>query len=132
MSDEEGELNYLKMVGSIPMPSRLEAAQKNFWISWYWPQDLGGFELNSPWWETGARVAMSMKTGKIIEETPTICAAVRAFDEEHAMTKVIASFDKKPSALEWRFCEEKPDGWSPFSDRFPRSDWMRWESATIS
>jgi len=25
-----------------------------------------------------------------------------------------------------RFVTQKPADWSPFSDRFPRADWMQW------
>lgn len=128
MNDEDGALNYAKISGCIPMPSELEARTrlKNFWISWYWPEALGTFELHSPWWQSGSRVAMNMKTKEVIEDTPTIVAAVRAENEDAAMGIIIAAFDKKPASLEWRFCEERPSDWSPFSSRFPRGDWMKW------
>lgn len=98
---------------------------KNWWLSWYWPDELGGFELHSPWWISGYKIE-----GPIDDPScgdACICAAVQADTEEEAMGKVIASFDKKPSAMEWRFCEEHPPDWSPFSGRFPHAKWMKWE-----
>lgn len=34
--------------------------------------------------------------------------------------------EDKSVELEWPFCVEKPAGWAPFSDRFSRTEWMRW------
>jgi len=36
------------------------------------------------------------------------------------------NLDLMPEDVEWRFVEERPDDWSPFSDRFPQADWMEW------
>ena len=48
-----------------------------------------------------------------------------------AAYKVIEnSYDKQPASIsEWSFCNEKPDDWEPFCDRFPRGDWMKWDVA---
>lgn len=46
---------------------------KSFWISWYHEQSFGAFELHSPWWVSGST-----------DTANTVCAAVRAEDEEHA------------------------------------------------
>ena len=94
-----------------------------FWLSWYLTKEMGAFELESPWWVSGARV---WQKGDEIWTDDSIVAAVRAESEEAAKELVLASFDKRPEAIEWRFCEPRPDGWAPFSERFPRGDWMKW------
>lgn len=99
---------------------------KSWWVSWYHPKDLGDFELGSPWWVSGAQQKIDASTGAILESWPTICAAVRAKTEEEAMGVIITAFDRRPKEMEWRFVEERPSGWSPFSERFPRADWMEW------
>lgn len=91
---------------------------KRFWLSWYCDR-MGEFELWWPWWVSGYRMDEN--------QTPTICAAVIAKDEDAAWQVVIDSHDDpKPTELEQRFCEEQESDWSPFTDRFPRADWMRW------
>lgn len=90
---------------------------KTYWISWIGP--VGGFELHWPWWISGYRLGDE-------EDTPTICAAVKAKNENAAKEVILASHDDKPKDIEWRFCNERPDGWEPFCDRFPRADWMQW------
>jgi len=94
--------------------------KNKYWISWYHKREFSGFELHSPWWITGY-------TG---EGDITFCAAVKATDEIKAMEIVRNSYDVPPEdAIEWRFCEERPLDWSPFSDRFPKAEWMEqyWE-----
>lgn len=94
------------------------ATDKNWWLSWYNIHSCDAFELHSPWWVSGVRMA---------DDADTIVAAIRAPSETAAKAKIIAAYDRPPVAsLEWRFCNERPDDWSPFSDRFQRSDWMRW------
>jgi hypothetical protein len=94
---------------------RDEAPLKNFWVSWVALPEQGEFELHSPWWYTGWS-----ETGK------SICAAVKATDADAARIMVFESYDKPPFKIDWRFVEERPDDWSPFSDRFPRAEWMKW------
>lgn len=85
-----------------------------FWVSWYGTGKE--FELHSPWWISGWR-----------DDQPTICAAVRAIDELSAKAQIIDAHDEVLDKLpEWRFVEERPEDWSPFSGRFPRADWMQW------
>lgn len=88
---------------------------KCFWLSWWHTDKDGTFELHSPWWRSGWR-----------GDDASVCAAVRAESEEAAKEIILASFDVRPVDLEWRFCEERPEDWSPFSDRFTRRDWMQW------
>lgn len=90
-----------------------------FWLSWY-DTRYGQWELHSPWWVSGERCDDGAKT---------ICAAVEADSEEDAKRKVLEAHDEYPDDVEWRFCEEKPDDWSPFCDRFNRAKWMQWPTA---
>lgn len=93
---------------------------KNWWVSWY--GTASPFTLESPWWISGYRCDGI----EGMSETPTICAAIQAESEEDAKDIVLASHDTPPADLEWRFVFERPEGWSPYGDRFPRADWMRW------
>lgn len=91
---------------------------KSFWISWWHDiEKLGEFELHSPWWRSGIRMS---------DDAESICAAIQGYDEAQAKERVLMSYDERPEDLEWRFVEERPDDWSPFSGRFPRAAWMQW------
>lgn len=100
-------------------------SMKNFWLSWWHPSSLSndndmGFELYSPWWIFGSR--------GFTEETDAsaICAAVKANSEDEAKEVIFKCYDNRPDELEFRFCEEKPQDWSPYSSRFQSADWMVW------
>lgn len=95
---------------------------KNYWVSWLCPTDrVTTFELEWPWWKGPTRL--------LGEEA--VCAAIKAESKDDAKRIVIESYDKpQPKKLEWRFVDEKPDDWSPFSDRFPRDDLMVWPDGT--
>lgn len=95
----------------------MEIEMKKFWVSWFNPEDLGVFELHSPWWTSGYRGS---------DDAATICAAIRADHIEGAKDRVLRSYDVIPDDVEWRFVEERPDDWTPFSDRFQKADWMQW------
>ncbi len=86
---------------------------RKWWVSWY---DSGGFLLERPWWWTGHRA-----DGKA-----TFCAAVIAPSEEEAKEQIVRAHDDAEVDMEWRFCEEKPENWEPFCERFPRSCGMQW------
>lgn len=87
---------------------------KNYWLSWYvGPSD--GFELNWPWWVSGSRDS---------DGAQTICVAIRAGSENAAREAVLASYDERPAALDWRFVEERPADWTPYCDRFRQAKWM--------
>jgi hypothetical protein len=88
---------------------------KRFWISWYTDNDMGPFELNSPWWISG--------TDGICD---SVCAAVIAEDEDAARCVVLGAYDICPLAIDWRFCQERDANWAPFCERFPQADWMQW------
>lgn len=90
----------------------------NFWLSWYCPEDdMGKFELHSPWWISGERA----------DGASTICAAVQAEDEGSAKEVIVSSYDEKPDMIEWRFCQRQLPDWTPFCERFPRGKWMKWD-----
>ena len=94
-------------------------AGKRFWLSWWHPEGGGEIELHSPWWASGYRG----DNGR-----PSICAAVIAEDEAAAKAMIVAAYIVPPDegAIEWRFVEQRKSGWSPFSDRFCRDEWMVW------
>jgi hypothetical protein len=94
---------------------------KNWWVSWWCPRDqLASFELHSPWWISGERIA---------DGAQSICAAVQAATEDRAKALIGLSYDepKDGDTIEWRFINEQPDDWSPFNDRFQRAHWMQWD-----
>lgn len=84
-----------------------------FWMSWYGGENEP--DLQTPWWITGWRTS---------DMAPTICAAVIAEDESAARALVAAA--SAGVQLEWRFCDPKPETWSPFCDRMRRAPWMQW------
>jgi hypothetical protein len=91
---------------------------KPYWLSWWMVPENGEFELHSPWWISGSRGS---------DDAASICAAVRAESEEAAKGIVVAAHDLPPPlGIEWRFCEEMPEHWTPFRDRFLRAAWMQW------
>lgn len=104
------------------MTDTTKANTKSYWLSWWQTRALGGFELYSPWWISGSRY----------DGAQSICAAVRAASEDDAQRVVIHSYDKSPDEIEFRFVEEMKTGVSPFTDRFPRADWMRWDEPAES
>ena len=87
-----------------------------FWLSWYHTEDMGPFELRSPWWVTGLRP----------EDAVMICAAITAENFIEAEKLIKASYDTPPDEIEWRIVVQHDKHWSPFCDRFPRRDWMQW------
>lgn len=88
-----------------------------YWISWYQTEEAGEFELHTPWWISGYALGGT---------NPTICAAVMAVDEAAARERILASFDRRPDRLEFRFVTAQAPDWSPYCDRFQAADWMRW------
>lgn len=72
------------------------------------------FELHSPWWAQGTS-----------EEGKVIYAAIMAKGESEARAVVFEAQDV-PHNIAFSLVEEKPDDWSPFTDEFPRADWMKW------
>ena len=100
----------------------LQQQVRPFWVSWVQKPELSEYELHSPWWTSGQA---PHPDGTRF----TICAAVMAESVEAAKNKILDAYDVRPTDLEWRFCEERPNNWTPFSERFPRAAWMRWPNA---
>lgn len=97
-----------------------------WWISWYSPGDLGGFELHWPWWRSGWSIEADGS------EKTVFVAAVRAGSEDEAFDLIESTYDTPPAeGVERRFCEpidedeEKP--WEREGTRFSLMDWMVWE-----
>jgi len=90
---------------------------ESYWISWYHHPDDGPFELHTPWWVSGFTMEEIQRD--------TIVAAVQAESVEAAWEVIHQSYDTRPTRIETRFCEPLGDR-EPFSERFPRGDWMKW------
>lgn len=90
-----------------------------FWLSRWMTEQTGDFKLDWPWWISGAR---------LFDYAEAVFVAVRASSETAAMEMIMQAHDVRPSTPEVRFCEQKADDWAPFTNWFPRADWMRWES----
>lgn len=92
---------------------------KSYWLSWFHTEQLGPFELHFPWWHSGTRLS---------DDAATICAAVRADNEEHAKRLIMDAYDRPSRQLEWRFVGERLADWTPFNGRFPKAAWMKWHT----
>lgn len=90
-----------------------------FWISWVQTPSLSEYTLHSPWWVSGHVPHPDGTRFNIV-------AAVMAANMDGAKCRILGAFDVVPMEIEWRFCDERPTGWSPFCERFPRAPWMRW------
>lgn len=100
---------------------------KNFWVSWY--SSDTPWTLHSPWWISGTRHVANRLAFDEGWDQPIICAAIRANDKQHAADLIADAHDTRPTDLEWRFLDERPNEWMPFSERFPRAAWMEWPVA---
>lgn len=92
---------------------------KNFWVRWYGKAGVG-FETATPWWVSGYAGDHSYIV---------FVAGVRAEDDEAAKRVIVDAYDDPSGILEWSFVDERAEDWSPFTDRFPRKDWMVWPLA---
>ncbi len=86
---------------------------KRWWVS-FWTSDISEFEYNGPWWISGYDS----------NDRRSVCAAVVAANENEAREIIKKANVDEPE--EWRFVDERPDDWSPFSERFAKRDWMQW------
>lgn len=94
---------------------------RNFWASFYCTEErLGDFEYHGPWYVSGEGATDSGAWAM------SVCVALRADSEEEVRAIIARSFDDGEGPAEWRFIEERPTDWKPFSERFPRAPWMRW------
>ena len=87
-----------------------------YWISWWHDTNYRPFLLNFPWWSTGTAH----------DDAESICAAVIADDEVEARNIITNAYPEKYK-IRFRFNEAKPQNWSPFSDRFKKMEWMKWD-----
>lgn len=97
---------------------------KSFWVSWY--ASKTPWTLETPWWISGTRHVADRLAFDEGWDQPIVCAAVRAADKQAAADLIVAAHDHPPNDLEWRFLDERPEDWAPFSGRFPLAGWMRW------
>lgn len=93
---------------------------RRWWVSWY--ADDPSFEYHGPWWVSGSELNGPIDN---ITSVPIIVAAVLAPSREEAVGVIVEAHDNQ-TVDRWRFESERPEDWSPFSDRFRRADWMQW------
>ena len=87
---------------------------KKYWISWYHAEDFTPFTLDTAWWVSG----------EDMNNRQTICAAIFSDHVALAHQQIQMLYDATPKEIEFRFCEEKPDEWTPYCERFPKAEWM--------
>lgn len=108
---EGGSQRFTLTVAEVADPAEVSTGSR-WWVSWYF---AGPFEYHGPWWISGSRAGQD-----------TICAAIVAESEDAARQVVAEAHDESEPVIEWRFVKPRDGGWSPFSDRFERAEWMRW------
>lgn len=84
-----------------------------YWLSWQHREKLGSYELHWPWWVSGHGDGYNC-----------LCAAIVARDEDAVREVVYDCYDARPDHIEFRFIEERPDDFVPYSDRFRWQSWM--------
>lgn len=98
---------------------------KFFWISWYQP----GEDYRPPKWPLPKSFLGYWCSGEAFDGSySTLCAHVKAKDESAAKSLIAASW---PDHGDFRFCEEKAEGWTPGS-RFPKPKWATSATAVIA
>jgi hypothetical protein len=85
-----------------------------YWLSWQHSKKLGSYELHWPWWVSGCDDG----------GYHSLCAAIIARDEDAVREVVYDCYDARPQHIEFRFIEERPDHFVPYSDRFRWQSWM--------
>lgn len=94
---------------------------RNYWVRWF-SAPSSTFETTWPWWHSGF-------TG---DDRNVLVAAVRGAGVEQAKAQIVAAYEpflegkSVADVIEWSFVSERPDDWQPFTERFPRADWMEW------
>lgn len=99
--------------------------KRNFWLGWEHVYGQPKFTLDSPWWKTGYRF-LDDKT-----QIDQLCAAVQAKSAEDAKGIIIAAHHGPIVIDPWRFVNEMPIDWEPFSRRLIRADWMIWQALML-
>jgi hypothetical protein len=95
---------------------------KKYSVSWFHTSNLTPFTLSFPWWVSGTRMG---------DGAESICAAIVAQSEEEVMNYITSIYDTPPPDIEWRLIREMKKDESPFSERFPKADWMKWPEKNI-
>jgi len=92
-----------------------------YWVSWWTTLKMGSWELHFPWWISGEFLNP--------DDGVSICAAIKAKDEQDVKNLIINCYDSPELArenIEWRFIHKQKKSFKPFTDRFPKADWMKW------
>ncbi len=84
-----------------------------YWLSWENRNEFSNYELHWPWWISGSGDGFN-----------TICAAIVGRDEDAVREVVHDCYDARPDHIKFRFIEERPDDFVPYSDRFAWKSWM--------
>lgn len=95
--------------------------EKWWWVSWFSPEEYGGFELHIPFWRSGWYFTNDSK------EVTIFVAAVSGASEEDVFAKISAAYDTPPvDGVSKRFCEplQQPYPWEREGTRFVKEDWM--------
>lgn len=104
---------------------------KRYWLSWYSTPAMGKFQLTAPWWKTDVRDGPKWDA-RDRDGAHQICAAIIADDSEQAKRTVAMAYEAPSLVVEWRFCQEMPADWTPYSDPgFLREPWMRWAEPEV-
>jgi len=111
----EAHVSHFGVVQATIGLDDIDTTPKRFWASWYSPKSES-FTLKNPWWISGDTL-----DGRL-----TICAAFKADSEITVIDTIQAAYDNPHTNLSFRFVDNCPADWSPFSDRFPQADWMEW------
>ena len=113
VNGEDVEPEVAEELEKLTQAVRPQNALKSFWVSWYQPTDdyrplpVPPKSIVKGYWCTGCRDA---------DAASTMVAWVRAEDAACAMARIKEYW---PEAAEWRFCDERAEGWQP-NERFPR------------
>lgn len=99
----------------------MENEKPLWWISWFSPEEYGGFELHVPFWRSGWYFTNDSK------EVTIFVAAVRADNEDEAFAQIASAYFEPPTGgVSRRFCLplEEPYPWDREGTRFVKEDWM--------
>lgn len=104
---------------------------KKWWVSWF-AHPFVGFTLTSPWWlvDVSSGVGKALGSAKFeASHGGVITAHVIAESDAQARQLIIAAHEV-PVVLTFRFTTRQGKYWTPFSQSFPRADWMVLPTAT--
>ena len=95
---------------------------RKYWISWVHDKKFGSIKTIFPMWRDGV-----YKNGN-----PIISAAVKAHGSIDLIKRVFPSlYDRQENGKSQNMIivnfHEKPKDWSPFSDEYPKQEWMNYD-----